>query len=390
MDSALIKATEHSGKAIAATLSCFVVAVLVFLLMPLYVGALTDSYQLSASQVGWLTSGELFGQALACLAALFWIRRFAWRRIMQYSAALLLLTNITSSLQSHDYELLFALRFIAGFAAGSILALGCTVIGESSKADRYFGLLIAAEVFVQSICFWFLPATISDLGVDAIFYLLAGASLVATIVAPFIPRESHMPGSAKQAFSAPSGKAVSGLLATVFFFMGITCIWAFIERMGAEKSLSAESIGMALSLSALLSMGGALAAAYTGDKHGRFIPMLLGLSGMLGALWVLMVSQTMWLYLPAVTLLAIFWNLWVPFQMSTVASADAGGNVAVLIPLCQAAGVAIGPALAGLLLSGENFSVIIWTGGSLLVLSLFLFIPLTRINLPSRLLKLPS
>ena len=120
------------------------------MIMPVYVGALADSYGFDNRQLGWLTSSELSGQAVAILIALYWIRRLSWRVIMLWSSLALMVCNLLSISADGAYALLLLLRCLAGFAVGSILAIGCTLLGDTVQADRNFGLLIGAEVFLHN------------------------------------------------------------------------------------------------------------------------------------------------------------------------------------------------------------------------------------------------
>ena len=76
--------------------------------------------------------------------------------------------------------------------------------------------------------------------------------------------------------------------------------------------------------------------------------------------------------------MAVFWNFWVPYQMGAVAAVDLGGHYTVLIPFAQSLGVAVGPAVAGRILTGEDFMPLIVYSVFFLVVCMALFLPLLR------------
>ena len=78
-----------------------------------------------------------------------------------------------------------------------------------------------------------------------------------------------------------------------------------------------------------------------------------------------------------VILYQLFWNLWIPYQMSVVAAVDTTGRFSVLIPLFQAAGIALGPALAAIYLETAGYVAVNVIGVGFAVLALLLFVPVT-------------
>ena len=107
--------------------------------------------------------------------------------------------------------------------------------------------------------------------------------------------------------------------------------------------------------------------------------MLVGAFGILMSYWVLSVLHSFFGFVIAASLMAVFWNFWVPYQMGTVTAVDLDGHYAVLIPLAQSLGVAIGPAAAGLMLSGDDFLPLIIASTILILACLALFLPLLQV-----------
>jgi predicted MFS family arabinose efflux permease len=363
---------------IVAAIGCFAIAVQVFMIMPVYVGALADSYGFDNRQLGWLTSSELSGQAIAILIALFWIRRLSWRVIMLWSALALMACNLLSVYVDGAYTLLLLIRGLAGFAVGSILAIGCTLLGDTAQADRNFGLLIGAEVFFQVVLFALLPAYVADYGVNAIYCVLAISAVIMLLLSVLIPDQGSRHNSdsvgGKGSFRLP----MLGLVGTVIFFAGIMLVWSFIERLGIARGIGPAEIGKALSISGVVSLVGALSAAALADRLGRLLPMLVGIAGILLSYWVLATQTSYWSFVLAASLLAAFWNFWLPYQMGAVAAVDLAGRYVVLIPFAQSLGVAVGPVIAGRIFVGDDFTPLMYFSAVFLLVCLVFFLPLLR------------
>lgn len=368
----------NSRWSIAAIIGCFSIAILIFLLMPIYVGALADSYGFASEQLGILTSVEMLGQVVASLSAVYWVRKISWRRVVALCALILISINLLSAYVAGDYQKLLLLRCIAGLAGGAILAVGCALLGDTDQADRNFGFLVAAEVFLQGVLFATFPALMVEHGVQAFFLALAALAVLVLALSTLLPARGveHLPESSSR--QGQNRFPIQGLVATALFFVGILMVWSFVERAGVARGFTVERVGSALSISAFISIAGALSASALGDRLGRVFPMLIGLLGVLLSLGLLLLDMPYWSFLLAVSLMATFWNFWVPYQMGAVALVDSTGHYTVLIPLAQSLGAAAGPALAGQLMGDGNYQLIILVGAGFLIVCLGLFLPLLK------------
>ena len=348
-----------------------------FLLMPIYIGALVDHLGLNDSAAGRLASIELLGFCAASLLATLWIRRFSWRRTAAVSAAALILANICSMVWVDDLELLPLVRVGAGFAAGSMLSVAITALGDTRQTDRNFSLGIVFQLALSGALLFTLPPVIADYGMTAMYSCFALCACVGLAGALFLPvtGTQHEP---PQLAGRTAWKPLWGLSGSAAFFLASTAVWAYVERIGVASGLEPDYIGRALGLSVVLSITGPLLAAWLGDRFNRFKVMSIALLGELVCLLFLSEGMGALAYVAVLVLYQFFWNLWVPYQMTVVALADTSGRFSVLIPLFQAAGVALGPALAAAFLTGGNYLVINIIGMAFGVLALALFAPIAR------------
>ena len=113
----------NSPKAIIGAIGVMVMVPMFFLVMPMYVGALSDDYGFTNAQIGYLISIELGSAALASLTALFWLRQVNWRSVLFVFLFLLGAMNALSILTGDVYEKLLLIRAVAGFSAGAMMAV---------------------------------------------------------------------------------------------------------------------------------------------------------------------------------------------------------------------------------------------------------------------------
>lgn len=363
-------------RALIGLISLLVMGPMFFLLMPLYIGVLVDYLGLSDAQAGLLTSLELLGTSAAAMLAIFWIRRLSWRHIAAYSAGALLLGNVLCVFYADDLILLISLRLITGFAAGCLVSLACAGLGDTLRTDRNFAFGVAGQLALSGALFMVLPTMIFRFGTSAIFACFAACATIALIGALWLPSSGRR-HSAGSLIEKRAWKPIWGLLGGAAFFIANTAVWAFIERIGVASELEAGFIGQVLGIAVFTSILGPLLAARAAQRINRFWIMLIALIGELACLMFLNVGMDAASYVMVVLLYQLCWNLWVPLQMSVVADVDLSGRFAVLIPLFQAAGIAIGPALAASFLVPGDYVAVNIIAAVFAILALLLFVPVT-------------
>jgi MFS family permease len=177
-----------------------VIGSIVFLLLPLLIGGFTEELSLNTRQVGWLGSADMIGMFAAAVVATYWIRRTDWRMVALLTSSLLVLCHLLSGWVT-AYEVLLAIRVVAGFAGGSMMSIALTCLGDTRNPDRYFALFISGQLGLGSVGLLVLPGVIEQFGLNGAFLSLAVLSGLAIAVIPFIPRHGD--------FAAP--EKVSGI-----------------------------------------------------------------------------------------------------------------------------------------------------------------------------------
>ena len=327
------------------------------------------------------TLGVLVG--VAAVVAMFWIRRLSWRVVALASAIVLVSGNVLSLLFVADLPLLVALRLLTGFASGCLVSLACAGLGDTRLPDRNFAFGVVGQLAISGTLFIVLPPVITELGVAGIFGCFALCGTVAIIGATLLPVSGVKRESTEALRSPGAWNPLWGLAGGTTFFVATTAVWAYIERIGVASGLTGEFIGTMLGIGVFVSILGPLLAAWIGDRINRFWVMLAALIGQLACLAFLRVGMEGLTFAAFVILYQLFWNLWIPYQMSVVAAVDTTGRFSVLIPLFQAAGIALGPALAAIYLETAGYVAVNVIGVGFAVLALLLFVPVTlRYRMP--------
>ena len=169
-----------------------------------------------------------------------------------------------------------------------------------------------------------------------------------------------------------------GLFGSLFIFIGFTAYFAFIERIGVSGGLTSIFIGNTLAFGALGTACGSLISSWLGTRlNNYFWPMLLAVSIHLTCLYLLFDGFYYSEYRMIIIAYAIAWGLWIPFQMSSIAHVDISGRLVALVPASQALGAALGPFIASLLLSNNNYIPALFIALIFEFIGLLLFIPIT-------------
>ena len=363
-----------SPLAIAATIVVIVSGGGVFLILPVFVGALVDTGGLSMAQAGAIASADLAGIFAAAVAALAWIRRADWRRVALFSLTFMVAGNVACPWMD-GYAPLLVLRGVLGLAAGNLMAIGMAHLARVAKPDRAFALAIAAQVAFSTAALWLMPVAVRSWGLASLFGLLAGLSAIGLLAATQLVRgtEAIAPGTLGKA--SGSLHVFVALFANTIFFIAQSGVWAFLERMAAQAGLAHETVGTMLAVSVSLAIAGPLAASLIADRYGRAAPLAVVAVGQLAALWILQGPMTAVLFLIAATGFQIFWNFAIPYIVAIVAALDRARRYIVLVTPFQAAGIALGPVLAGNVAGEGELSPVAILGSAAVLASVVLLFP---------------
>ncbi len=367
-----------------------VIGSIVFLLLPMLIGAFTENLSLTAAQVGLLGSADMTGMFIAAVVATGWIRSYNWRVIAALACGLLIVCHILSGFVQLFIPL-FLIRVIAGFAGGSLMSIALTSLGDTRQPDRFFALFIAGQLTLGGLGLWLFPGFLAQFGLGGVFGALAVVVLGASLFIPFIPQQGRKiePAVTSPSKSRAANRAMlpglMALLACFIFNLGIMAVWAYLERMGNAAGLEASYIGSTLAVSLAGALVGALLAAAIANRFGRVIPLILTLVVQVVALLLLSGELSRNAFLVGVMLFAFAWNFPVPYQLAITVSLDVSGRLVVLFLSAVKLGYAAGPVIAAqLIMMGRGFTPVIVLAGAGFVTSALIFVSLSKLKTPCR------
>jgi predicted MFS family arabinose efflux permease len=363
---------------IAAGILCMAFGPSVFLLMPIYVGVLQGTMQLSEGDLGLLASSDLIGIAVASFCAPWWINRVPWRVCAAASYSGLIACNL-ASLSLTDFAALFALRLLAGLLTGMMSAVIMGLFSHSGYPDRVAALMVIAQVSYQSIAFLVLPSLIASHGLPAFMLPVVAVQLIALCSVAFFPKrpifdiESGTTSTAARPSAQWPSIFILGSMAA--FFAGQASLWAFIELIGNGFGLSDTEVGYALAASTFIALSGPIWGAWAGDRFGRFRPILIAGIMQITVLALMEAATTVWLYAFMLSIFQMFWTLAIGYQYGALVEADHSNRFVAIVPAAQCVGIALGPILGGMALENMGNAGVYLVSACSLLLYLLLIVP---------------
>ncbi|PCI54619.1 MAG: hypothetical protein COB36_09690 [Alphaproteobacteria bacterium] len=355
------------------------VATVFVVLLPSLVDGFISNLGLDESEAGFIASSDMAGYTLATLFAVLWIHRLNWRTVIISALLLFIVVNFICTFASTFHEFLI-LRFITGFSAGTVLATAVAAMGKTSNPDRAFGFWIIGQLMMGSLGLLILPSIVEKYGMSGIFIMLAVFALPALLMARFVPVGAGNDGDLAEAQAAPNQKflAVMGIFAIFLIYIGITSVWAYFARMGGSIGLSAQVIGVSLSIASLAGIAGAVGATIIGIKMGRTFPLLFAIGCVSIAMLILLQDVNQTLFLLAGCLFLFGWCFMVPYLMGAIAIIDKGGRLLSLANTAIGAGLVVGPSVGAILITADGYGRINFYGLLLIMVGMGLMIPLSR------------
>ena len=352
-----------AGTTILSAIIISAIGCLFYNLLPMYVGIAQDSKGLSNSQVGFISAAFFLGFNLVTLWGFYWIRKWNWRWVTLVATPIAALGLYASTLTDNYHTLLIATA-VSGGAFAAMYGVGTTILSDTSNPARWYGLKIAAEAIFGAILLLVLSnSTISSYGFNGmIMVMLIAIALLSPLLFLLPARSNKNPeqegGEHLHVDQVPQDinhTAIwSALIGTLIVFSGISAVWAFLERLGNSAGFDPGSITMLLAAALGFATAGSLGAAAIGKSFGNVRPFLLSLVIMAVGLVFLADSSTIASYSIGCCLFALAFGVCMPFAIAEVAELDIDGRYIILSVPAIGTGAMLGPAVAGLLYSGES------------------------------------
>ena len=376
-----------SLKSLSFVIGLAILAPVVFLILPVYVGALAGDLGLGEGQLGLLATIELLGIAVMASTGLYWATRWDWRRMVGGALALIVLGNVITYVVLADvsYTGLLLLRFAIGLAAGVLTASMLAYLAAHPDTERAAGFLVSVQTASQVASIYLLPTLIAApvvggifLGAKGIFLAMALVGLILLAKVKAMPRtgESDEAEVADAEEHGHAMHAVSVLASFVLFFIAQTALWGFLELLGADAGVDGDKTILAITISTAVAVAGPLFAGVFGNRFGQFKPILAaGMFQFIGLGMLLFLEIDFIVLLIALSVFQFGWTMAIPYQLGVLTDVDPTHRFIVLTSPAQAVGVAFGPVIAGVLIETLGYTAMYLSVAFALALYLTCILP---------------
>ncbi|TRX57847.1 MFS transporter [Thalassomonas sp. M1454] len=345
-------------KAIAAAVIISIVGNAVFIGMPMLVGSLAETLGFDEQQLGWLASADLIGIFIASIATSLLVNRCNRQTLAIIGTIVAIIANYSSTI-FHDFDTLFAIRIISGLGGGICYSVGVASLAGTHKTARNFSILLFALVAVNAIELYTFPSISDAWGVNGIFIFFCCAFIATLFFIPWLPKKSDVNDTTATDKSAYYNAKIPKwipwlcLVAVACVYINVGAFWAFIERLGADSSLSDDFIANTLAIGTLFTLSGCAIATWMGNKFGQSKPLIGAFVLMTSILCLLMLEVTPIKYVIAATIFNFSWLFIDVFQLGTLGNIDHTGRYAALVPAAQGFTQSLSPAAAGYILTNN-------------------------------------
>lgn len=353
----------------ALQIALFATGLLAFYLLPMWAGIFATVFEFSSAQIGTLLTADMATGTLASFTARYWIHRVRWRPVIALSVASAAALNL-ACVEATQYWQFLALRCGAGFATGAMLAFPYAAFAASRNPDRLFSIALAVQVAVAAVTLAAASWLMGTFGFQAVFALTALLTALPLAFIKGCPDRSPGVSDAEQPAKVGTDLGVTLALAAIaLFMMALTGVWAFVESIADGRSSQSQLVGAVLASTLLFSFFGALAPALLGASHHQRLPIPGAYCVLALAVAGLGVPGTAIIFAVSMVLYQFFFSFVMPLQAAWVAEADTLGRNAVLVPVAQGVGAALGPLSAGLIAGQFGSQAIIYLSLLLLICS---------------------
>ena len=368
----------NNTSCIISTIYLGVVGVCVFVVQPVFNQGLVTSLGLTPQQVGYIASAEMGGLAATTIALTALMGRIPWRKATVGCLLVAVIGNLATIGQT-DFDVLMVTRAVTGMGLGAMITIPFVIMGFTRNPDRNIALIVTFVLIYGALGSYAMPWVIERYSLNVVLAFFAVFVGGAIPLVRFIPNAADDESVATAEADTFTGTIKSVTILAVFLFgIAVTAVWAFAILVGTNGGLEEQTAGNIFGNSQFVGIVGAFLATVLGNRHGRMVPMSVGILGCGAGAAILLSDVTYLSYTTAIFLFSLFWNFVQPYLMAILADFRDGGTTVVRGIALQMIAYAIGPYLgAQLVQSGEHhlYDEVNLIGAILFVLSWLVMIP---------------
>ena len=337
-----------------------VIANLVAVTLPVFMTQLGANRHMSESQTGLFAMGEMGGIALgSMLCALLpaMVARLTLRGTAVLGLVVLILANVLMFRVTPLAPFLL-LSLVAGTGGGILNAVLYSVLlaeGGGARSVAYFN---AAQLGAGALGVGIFSEIAARHGGDSLFLVLAGAGVLGLFLSVLIPlnvghSEQHDPEAAHIA-SRPISPLGWVAVASLFtYFIGSGAVYSFLAYMGEAWGGKPQDVAAAISGIMAISVVATVLVAVIGSRLGFVIPLIFAIGGSMLAMALFILFKPVAGYLALGGLFYFCVNVATPYLFDALTTIDRSNSAAMMMGAAMQGGIALGPAVAGYLVTPD-------------------------------------
>jgi predicted MFS family arabinose efflux permease len=377
-DTSTIDNRRHGHASVAVAIWIGIVGALVSNTLPAFLAVLARMRGLTESQSGLSAMADIGGIAfgvIACALTPSLVNKLNWRRTIVLGLLILIAANLLSIMVA-SFQPYLAVRLLSGFGSGVIIAIVYAILAEGDGA-RSLAIFNAGQLATASFIIPYFSALADQHGVAILFAIIAGVAAVSLLLTPFLPRESARELQAEARHSHVSEKVNTegwiAIVSVLLMFIGVGCVFGFLSYMGAAWGIAPAEVEGHVSKIVFAGLIGAVMVAAIGSRFGFWRPLMIGFAMLLTSIGLFALVKPVSEFLAVGMLFYFAVNVTMTYQFEAVTEIDSSSSAAMLVSAGTLGGVAIGPAIAGYLVT-PDYAVVNGMGWGAVAASFFLLV----------------
>jgi MFS transporter, DHA1 family, inner membrane transport protein len=349
------------------------VAFMVTGIQPALLGALVEEKRLTEAMLGRLAWVEIAALALAAAIGPKLLRLGSARRTVAAACLMLALANAEVYV-SHDQNVLFASRLLAGLMEGLLIATANIAITRARHPHRLNATFLMVSAIPQAVAAYTLPAlVIPRFGADAGFGMLCALAAMAILVAFLVGPEIEDAPFRRPGTRVWTPAVLIGLCGVMLQNAANGAGWEYQARVGENLHFSGGVVGDAIAANLIFQVIGTFAVAWVAWRL-PFKTMLLSTAVMQACiLLALSLVHAPYVYIALCALHGMLWLGAYPYQVSLLIHLDSTRQVALLLASLQLAGFSLGPLICSFFVSPGNVAGAFWCASLMVLLAFGLY-----------------
>lgn len=322
--------------------------------LPSLVQVLAGDLGYNEVEAGQIVAVNGYGGLLGICIAILIVNRIAAHNLMIILLLLLSATDI-STMWISDYSLMLGWRFLSGLIGGVAVGMAFSELGKTTEPDRGFGFLLFIQFGIGSIVIVALPWLELKISAYAVFYVMAGITLLSMFFQLLMPKSSSLKENitAQKPLTKISNNQILLLVSIGLYQVAASAIWAYLGLIGQAAKLDSTTVSVSIASVGLLGLLGAMLPIVKGSKIRRFHWVLLGICLSAVSSSLLHKADLLPFYLLSMAILFLVWPAVQSFLLAVAAELDASGRLSTTAALLSYLGLATGPLLGSYLFSSD-------------------------------------